>query len=197
MKNLLFLHRDLQNEILKSFTNSPQRVNQILKDSQSSDPIEFTISVGDFGDSYIEYSKIIESQLLDAGFLVQVKILNRREFAEDAWIGGAYEMLIGPPGPTSFPNVFLTRVLHSEGIWNGTNITNSKIDELIESQIGLMDPDSRRQQIQEIQRLSMEEAHRFIPFTRINIWSWKNHVRGFEPVSNGYEYFYWAKTWID
>ena len=135
--------------------------------------------------------------MLDAGFLVQVKILNRREFAEDAWIGGAYEMLIGPPAPTSFPNVFLTRVLHSEGIWNGTNITNSKIDELIESQIGLMDPDSRRQQIQEIQRLSMEEAHRFIPFTRINIWSWKNHVRGFEPVSNGYEYFYWAKTWID
>ena len=187
----------LQNEILKSFTNSPQGVKQILNDYQSSDPIEFTISVGDFGDSYIEYSKIIESQLLDAGFLVQVKILNRREFAEDAWIGGAYEMLIGPPAPTSFPNVFLTRVLHSEGIWNGTNITNSKIDELIESQIGLMDPDSRRQQIQEIQRLSMEEAHRFIPFTRINIWSWKNHVRGFEPVSNGYEYFYWAKTWID
>ncbi len=187
----------LQNEILKSFTNSPQRVNQILKDSQSSDPIEFTISVGDFGDSYIEYSKIIESQLLDAGFLVQVKILNRREFAEDAWIGGTYEMLIGPPAPSSFPNVFLTRVLHSEGIWNGTNITNPKMDELIESQIGLMDPDSRIQQIQEIQRLSMEEAHRFIPFTRMNIWSWKNHVRGFEPVSNGYEYFYWAKTWID
>ena len=187
----------LQNEILKSFTNSPQGVKQILKDYQSSDPIEFTISVGDFGDSYIEYSKIIESQLLDAGFLVQVKILNRREFAEDAWIGGTYEMLIGPPAPSSFPNVFLTRVLHSEGIWNGTNITNPKMDELIESQIRLMDPDSRIQQIQEIQRLSMEEAHRFIPFTRMNIWSWKNHVRGFEPVSNGYEYFYWAKTWID
>tara|TARA_B100000029_G_scaffold515924_1_gene625558 strand:- start:10104 stop:11966 length:1863 start_codon:yes stop_codon:yes gene_type:complete len=187
----------LQDEILKAFTNSPRGVKQILKDSQSSGPIEFTISVGDFGDSFIEYSKIIESQLLDAGFLVQVKILNRREFAEDAWIGGEYEMLIGPPAPSSFPNVFLTRVLHSEGIWNGTNITNSKIDELIESQIGLMDSDSRRQQIKEIQRLSMEQAHRFIPFTRINIWSWKNHVRGFEPVSNGYEYFYWAKTWID
>lgn len=187
----------LHNEILKSFINSPQKSNQILKDLQFSDPIEFKISVGDFGDSYIEYSKILESQLLDAGFLVEVKILNRREFAEDAWLGGNYEMLVGPPAPLSFPNVYLTRVLHSKGLWNGTNIINLKIDELIETQIGLMDPDIRRDRIQEIQRLSMEEAHRFLPFTRMNIWAWKNHVRGFYPVSNGYEYFYWAKTWID
>jgi len=187
----------LQDQTLKSFIDSPQKSLQIVSDLQGSQPIAFEISVGDFGDSYIEYSKIIQSQLIDAGFLVEVKILNRREFAEDAWIGGNYEMLVGPPAPSSFPNVYFTRVLHSEGLWNGSNITNPKIDELIESQIGLMDPDIRRDQIKEIQRLSMEDAHRFLPFTRMNFWAWKSRVRGFYPVSNGYEYFYWAKTWVD
>ena len=106
-------------------------------------------------------------------------------------------MLVGPPAPSRFLNVYFTRVLHRGGLWTGSNITNPKIDELIESQIGLMDPDIRRDQIKEIQRLSMEDAHRFLPFTRMNFWAWKNRVRGFYPVSNGYEYFYWAKTWVD
>lgn len=169
----------------------------VLRNSGVTVPIPVVITVGDFGDAYTSHAHAISVELQALGFEVETEIVNRREFGERVWLGGEYQLMLGPPAPITAPNGFLFPVLHSEGIWNTTGHRDDILDELIEAQAVEFDPGKRAELIRSIQERVLDQGYRFMPAAREAIWTWRDHVMDFHPNFSAYEYHHWARVWLD
>ena len=169
----------------------------VLINSGAIAPIPVTLTVGDFGPSYTAHAHAISVELQALGFEVEVEIVNRRDFGERVWLGGEYQLMLGPPAPITAPNGYLLPVLHSDGIWNTTGHRDDVLDELLESQAVEFDPDTRAGLIRDIQERVLDQGYRFMPAAREAIWTWRPHVRDFHPNFSAYEYHHWARVWLD
>ena len=169
----------------------------VLRSSGAALPIPVVITVGDFGEAYTAHAHAISVELQELGFEVKTDIVNRREFGERVWLGGEYQLMLGPPAPITAPNGFLFPVLHSEGIWNTTGHRDRTLDELIEAQAVEFDPKKRAALIRSIQERVLDQGYRFMPAARESIWTWRDHVRDFHPNFSAYEYHHWSRVWLD
>ena len=159
--------------------------------------VPVTITVGDFGEAYLSHVHAISTELKSVGFDAEVEIVNRREFGEKVWLGGDYQLMVGPPAPVTVPNGYLLPVLHSKGRWNTTGHSDQVLDSLLESQAVELDPDRRAELIREIQKRVLDEAYRFMPAAMVAIWTWNKRVKDFHPNLEAFEYHHWSKVWLD
>ena len=136
-------------------------------------------------------------ELKSVGFVAEVEIVNRRDFGERVWLGGDYQLMLGPPAPVTVPNGYLLPVLHSQGRWNTTGHSDGKLDEMLESQAVEVVPDRRAELIRQIQRRVLDNAYRFMPAAMIAIWTWNPRVKDFHPNFEAFEYHHWARVWLD
>jgi len=127
---------------------------------------------------------------------LSLKIMNPRVFAQEVWYGGQYTMFLGAAVPFSTPNSRLLTVIHSQGESNTHEYRNDELDLLISQQAVELGPGNRTSLIHQIQRHLLEEAVRFMPATRISIWTWHPRVQGFSPNFAGGEYIHWSRVWI-
>jgi len=139
------------------------------------------ITVGEFGERYGEQAEAMAADLEAAGFDVALKRLSTRVYADDAWRGGDYQVLIGAQPPVAGLNDWLMQVHHSEGEWNTTGYSTRELDELIEAQAQETDPIARKGLVRQVQERIMEGAHRFTAATSVSHWVWWPHVHGFSP----------------
>ncbi len=175
----------------------PSEARELLREAGVTAPIPITIKVGDFGEAFLAHAHSISVEIQTVGFDAEVKIVNRREFGEAVWLGGDYEMFVGPPAPISSPNGYLLPVLHSDGIWNTTGHEDAKLDALLEAQAVTLDPTVRSELIGRIRDRVFEQAYRFMPAARIAIWAIQPNVQGFQPNFAGGDYHHWARVWLD
>ena len=175
----------------------PEDARKLLEDAGMNTPIPVTITVGDFGEAYLRHVHAISTELKSVGFDAEVEIVNRREFGEKVWLGGDYQLMVGPPAPVTVPNGYLLPVLHSEGRWNTTGHSDQELDVLIESQAAELDPDRRAELIRKIQERALDNAYRFMPAAMTAIWALNPRVRDFHPNLDALEYYHWAKVWLD
>ena len=175
----------------------PEDARRLLEDAGVNTTVPVTITVGDFGEAYLSHVHAISTELKSVGFDAEVEIVNRREFGEKVWLGGDYQLMVGPPAPVTVPNGYLLPVLHSKGRWNTTGHSDQVLDSLLESQAVELDPDRRAELIREIQKRVLDEAYRFMPAAMVAIWSWNKRVRDFHPNLDAFEYHHWAKVWLD
>ena len=185
-----------QDDLAKRFDRRSDAVT-VLRSSGVTGPIPVVITVGDFGEAYTAHAHAISVELQALGFEVETEIVNRREFGERVWLGGEYQLMVGPPAPITAPNGFLFPVLHSDGIWNTTGHRDGILDELIEAQAVEFDSDKRAELIRSIQERVLDEGYRFMPAAREAIWTWRDHVRDFHPNFSAYEYHHWSRVWLD
>ena len=175
----------------------PDDARKLLEDAGVDAAIPVTITVGDFGEAYLSHVHAISTELMSVGFATEVEIVNRRDFGERVWLGGDYQLMVGPPAPVTVPNGYLLPVLHSKGRWNTTGHSDRELDELLESQAVEMSPDRRAELVRKIQRRALDNAYRFMPAAMIAIWTWNPRVRDFHPNFETFEYHHWAKVWLD
>ena len=71
----------------------------LLRSSGLTGAIPIVITVGDFGESYTAHAHSVSVELQALGFEVETEIVNRREFGERVWLGGEYQLMLGPAGP--------------------------------------------------------------------------------------------------
>ncbi len=155
------------------------------------------ITVGDFGEQFLAHAHAMNVELDAAGFYARVDIVNRRRFGEDVWLGGDYQVMLGPPAPVNVPNGFLLPVLHSDGIWNTTGHQDPRLDTLLETQAVELEPARRAELIRNVQRRVLDMGYRFMPYTRLARWTWSADVRDFHPNFQLGEYHHWARVWLD
>jgi ABC-type transport system substrate-binding protein len=182
---------------LDRFLNRPADARALLQDAGITDPIPVTIKVGDFGEAYLAHAETMAREMEAVGFAPEVQLVNQREFGEKVWLGGDYQMFAGPTAPVAAPNGFLLPVLHSDGIWNTTGHRDQVLDGLLETQGISDDPVRRTRVIGEIRELVLQKAYRFMPAAQVAIWTWGPRVRDFHPNFAGFEYFHWARVWLE
>ena len=185
-----------QDELARRFDRRSD-AEAVLRNSGVTTPIPLVITVGDFGKAYTAHAHAISVELQALGFEVETEIVNRREFGERVWLGGEFQLMVGPPAPITAPNGYLLPVLHSNGIWNTTGHRDQILDELLESQAVEFDLETRADLIRSIQERVLDQGYRFMPAAREAIWTWRPNVRDFHPNFSAYEYHHWARVWLD
>lgn len=183
----------LGREELGTMFNNPDLARATVGDRH----IKAVITVANFGQKYLDHASFLAEELRDVGFDSDIEVVNQKQFAEIAQIGGEYQILLGPAAPITTPNGFLFNVLHSAGNWNTHGLTDPEIDLLIQRQAAEYDPAIRRVLVLEIQRRVLDQAVRYMLATSVSIWVWQPNVRGFHPNFAGFEHFHWSKVWFE
>lgn len=185
----------LPEDELRPFFGDSGRAREILQSTYNGTPV--TIRVGDFSELFVSHAQRIADEMREVGFDTNVEVVNRRRFGEEVWLGGDYQMFVGPIAPTTSTNSYLFPILHSQGFWNTTEMGDPSVDALIEAQAQEFDFEIRRELLLEIQRRTLENAHRFMPAKRVSIWTWWPRVQNFHPNFAGFEYSHWSKVWLN
>ena len=177
--------------------NDTDAAKSLLREVGIASKTPVTITVGDFGQSHLDYAHAVSVGMQGVGFDSRVEIVNRKQFGESAWLQGDYQMMLGPPAPVSTPNGYLLPVFHSDGVWNTTGHRDRTLDKMIEAQSVEYDAEKRTELIRRIQNHILDQGYRFMPFTRAAIWTWQPHVRDFHPNFALSEYHHWASVWLE
>ena len=170
---------------------------QLLIQAVDSLPVPVVISVGDFDAEYRQHAERIATEMQSVGFDATLNIVDRRRFGEKVWLGGDYQMFVGPTAPIGTPNGYMLAVLSSAGTWNTTGHADDALDALILAQAGEYDADERRELVLEAQRLALDGAYRFMPAAAVSLWAWWPQVQGVQPNFAGSEYSHWERVWLD
>ena len=159
-------------------------------------PVPVDMQVGDFGAEYRAHAEGIVGAMQSVGFEPRLEIVDRRQYGERVWLGGHYQMFVGPTAPVASPNAYMLTVLSSDGAWNTTGHRDETLDALILAQAVEYDTAKRRQLVIEVQRHALRNAYRFLPGASVSVWAWWPHVQGFEPNFAGTEYSHWERVWL-
>ena len=153
----------MEDEQLAGYFGDPPRATALLAESVGALPVPVVIMAGDFGEEYRAHAERIASEMQSVGFDPELQFVDRRRFGEEVWLGGDYQMFVGPTAPVASPNAYMLAVLHSEGAWNTTGHEDEALDALILAQAGEYDPEERQRLVLEAQRTALEQAYRFMP----------------------------------
>ena len=187
----------LPKEDLQSYLASPSNARALLAAASPNRSPSFTLTIADYGDTYLEYGRHLGNQLEAVGFQVSLNIVNPTDYPQEVWYDGNYQAFIGLIAPITTPSMYLFSVLHSQGTWNTHAYSDPTLDSLIEEQAITLDPALRRSLVLKIQRHIMDKAVRFMPMTRVSTWVWWPKVKGFHPNLTSSEYFHLARLQVE
>ena len=186
----------LDYEELGTYFDDHIAARALLADAVEFLPIPVVMHVGDFGPEYRAHADKIAGAMQSVGFDPRIEIVDRRQFGERVWLGGYYQMFVGPTAPVASPNAYMLTVLSSDGAWNTTGHRDEAMDTLILAQAGEYDSAKRRQLVVEVQRHALKNAYRFMPGASVSLWAWWPRVQGFDPNFAGAEYSHWERVWL-
>jgi peptide/nickel transport system substrate-binding protein len=177
---------------------SPSEARELLDQSRLTLPLEVELTVGDFGDVYLELGDRIAADLHGVGFKPTVRRLDPSQYSRMV-VGRNkdYQVALGALPPTSTTNSFLFAMLHSSGQWNIASHRDNRLDRMIEKQAVELDPVKRREQLLEIQRHVLDQAYLFSPVSSASRWVFTPALKGFYPNTALSEYIYWSRAWLD
>ncbi|MGH2542838.1 MAG: ABC transporter substrate-binding protein, partial [Ardenticatenaceae bacterium] len=181
---------------LSQYLNQPAEAQSLIRETGTAASIPVTITVGDFGGALMAHAERIAAEMRAVGFNPSIELVNRRVFGDEVWLGGNYQMFVGPIAPLTSANSYLISILHSQGRWNTTGHQDAELDALIEQQAREFDPSRRGELLREIQRRAFEGAYRFMPAASAPIWAWWPRVQNFHPNFAGSEYSHWSRMWV-
>lgn len=171
------------------------------------EPLAFTISYSDILQFFETTALVVQDQLGDLGFDVEVEKLEWANYIEQVYFGQQYDATPmsnsggggGPPDPSFFASLIQSR---EDVPGSGNNIAsyiNPEVDELLAQArtIPGCDQEARAEIYREIQQILHEDVAydwTFVP----NIWQTANQrIQGFEPGPSWvfYGYTSWLHEW--
>jgi peptide/nickel transport system substrate-binding protein len=175
----------------------PEAARALLGEAALTPEGYLTIRVGEFGERYIRAAQSLADAMAAVGFTVEVQPVTTRIFAENVWLGGDYDIFVGPPLPVSSLTGQLFGIYHSDGPWNTTGYSTAELDRLIERQSAEMDPQARGELVLRAQDEIMRGAHRFYAATGVSHWLWGSNVRDLVPNTAGADTSFLTRVWLD
>ena len=145
--------------------------------------VEIGVRVGLFDSRYVNFSERVAEALTDMGAATFVEEVTTRQFADEVWLGGEFDLFLGARPPVTSLNDYLLSVYHSRGAWNTTGVIDPELDALIEQQATELEAASRRELVLDIQRRIAGDAYRFSPASTIARWVAWPAIGGFNPTT--------------
>jgi ABC-type transport system substrate-binding protein len=172
------------------------QANALLASAALKPTDNVVIKVGEFGQDYIDQANAMAAGLASVGIRADVERVSTRTFGDEVWIGGDYDIAVGPPPPVSSTTAYLFAVHHSAGPWNTTGYSDPEIDRLIEAQAREYDSVKRGEMLIDIQRLILAGSYRLIVQTRTSYWIWWPYVHDFKPVTPRGDTDFLTRVWM-
>lgn len=183
----------LSQDAMRSAFADTGRAEELLSESGVSPGAPIEITVGQFGGAYILQAQRVAEALALLGFDSTIREVTTRQFADDVWIDGEYQVFVGAQAPVDGVSNDLFSVHHSDGLWNTTGFSTDELDGLIELQAAQNDPSERRRTLLDAQFRILEGAHRFTVAARQTFWLAREWVGGFDPDPRRGENFWLSR----
>ncbi len=140
----------------------------------------FTLTVANFGETYVAHGQLLAQQLRDAGFDVRIDVLTRANYLRRVWQERDFDAFVGPMPPIDAPNGFLLGIAHSRGAANIAG-GDPELDALIEAAAVELDPAARAELARSTQRLILERGYFVMAASLAERWAFDPKVRDFTP----------------
>lgn len=177
-------------ENYKGLEFDPQKAKKLLADAGYPDGFEVQLDSLNRGD-YPKVAQAVASDLARVGVRVKVNATPGSSFFGKMGKRETSFSLIGWASGSGDASSFLDSIVHSVnpdkgyGKYNWGNFSNEKADELIEASASTMDADTRLSQLQEINKIAMDEAGYLPLHYTVNLYASSKKVK-FEPRINSY-----------
>jgi peptide/nickel transport system substrate-binding protein len=176
--------------------NDPAKAESLLASSELNTTDEIIVKVGEFGQQYIDQATAMVKELSAIGIRAKVERISTRNFGDEVWVGGDYDIAIGAAPPISSTTASLFAIHHSDGPWNTTGYNDPEIDRLIEAQTREYDIAKRGDMLIDLQRRILAGSYRFIASTRTTHWMFWDWVHDFNPVTPRGDTDFLTKAWL-
>lgn len=178
----------------KSFKDlefNPEKAKALLAEAGYKDGFAVQLDALNAG-NYAKIAQAIAADLARVGIRVKVNATPGSVFFGKMGKKETSFTLIGWASGSGDASSFLDSIVHSEdadkgyGKYNWGNYSNPRVDELIEMSAQTMEPKERLKQLQEVQRIALEEDQAFLPLHyTVNLYGANKNVQ-FEPRINSY-----------
>jgi peptide/nickel transport system substrate-binding protein len=173
-----------------------EKANKLLASAEIKPTDNVVIKVGEYGQQYIDQATAMAEGLASVGIRAEVERVSTRNFGDEVWTTGDYDIAVGAPPPVASTTAYLFAVHHSEGPWNTTGYANAEVDRLIEAQAREYDPVKRGELLVELQKQILSGSHRFIGATRQSHWMFWDYVHDFQPYTPRGDTDFFLKVWL-
>jgi peptide/nickel transport system substrate-binding protein len=176
----------------------PERAKELL--AEAGHPDGFSIGMlmsPNWGDVYMREGQWVAQDLAEIGIEVEIELADYASYYARWETPGSFDMIYGPQVQLQEPHEYLYSVLHTEGPRNYYNVSDPKLDVMLEDQALTLDEEERVEKVHEIQRYALENV--MAPIWNVapsSITALQPWVKNYWPHPS-YGYPWLKNTWID
>ena len=176
----------------------PEAARALLAEAGYPDGLDATLIATDrYGAAYTAQTEWLVEDLNNAGFNIQLDLIDYATYFGSRWPDTEYDLQFGPQTPFLEPDEWLRLQMSSDGARNWFNIDDPVLDDLLNEQLGIVDVDERIAKIQDIQRYALENVLNPIPvWTYFTQWTLSPEVQDFYRHAS-YGYAGIQRVWLD
>ena len=176
----------------------PEAAKALLAEAGYPDGLEVTLIATDrYGANYTAQTEWLVEDLNNAGFIVNLDLIDYATYFGSRWPDQEYDLQFGPQTPFLEPDEWLRLQMRSDGARNWYGIDDPDLDALLDAQLSIVDPVERAEAIKEIQRYALTEVVNPIPvWTYFTQWNYSTRVQDFYRHAS-YGYAGIERVWLD
>ncbi|MBK1668318.1 hypothetical protein CKO28_09755 [Rhodovibrio sodomensis] len=178
---------------LPAVARDPAHARQLLADAGYPDGLQLTLTVGNVQGPWEQrVAQVLQQQLRQAGIDLKLEIVTPSDYVR-TWTQVAFGMTSWTHRPLGV--MALNLGYRSGQAWNETRYSNPEFDAKLDTANGLLDPNARREVMEEVQRILQRDAVMVQPFWRNQYVATRTRVRGYQTHPTQYHQF--QDVWVD
>lgn len=141
------------------YDTDPDKARELLEEAGYGEGVDMTISASAARAEHEEIAILLKTALERVGVRVTLEKMPEAAFTEQ-WIKQELQSYVQGPAPAVADPTYAVALwwYSKENILDTTGYSNPEVDRLIEESRSTLDPEERKQQLYEIQRLIVEDA---------------------------------------
>ena len=176
----------------------PEAAKKLLAEAGYPNGFDTTLMVTDgYGPQLVRVAQWIAEDLRNVGINAKIEVVEYATYYSERWPKVEYDMGIGYQTYFQEPDEWLRTQLHTNGAKNWYNISDPKLDKMLDEQRLILDQEKRKEYVHDIQRYVLENLVNPIPISTYYTKTPRPpYVKDSYPHAS-YGYGYLRNVWFD
>lgn len=176
----------------------PEQAKQLLADAGYPDGFDVKILTTDgYGEQVVRMVQWVAEDLKEVGINAEVDMVDLSTFMSDRLLTQQYEMAVMYNHYYQEADDWLSLQLRTGAFMNKWGVNDPKLDEMLDEQRLILDPDERKEKVYDIQRYVLENIVNAIGLlTPYNKTPYQPNIRNLEPHAS-YGLGFMKDVWLD
>lgn len=177
---------------------NPEEAKKLLEEAGYPDGFDTTLMVTNgYGEQLVRVAQWIAEDLRNIGINAEIEVVEYATYFSERWPNVDYDMGVGYQTYFQEPDEWLRTQLHTNGARNWYNISDPKLDKMLDEQRLILDVDQRKEYVHNIQRYVLENLVNPIPISTYYTKTPRQpYIRDSYPHAS-YGYGYLKDVWLD